>query len=81
MVLRQPSVTDYKQVAAIVNDWWGGRQMADMLPKLFFTHFSSTSLIAEEDNKLIGFLIGFYSQTKTNEAYIHFVGVAPSPSS
>ncbi|WP_078394062.1 GNAT family N-acetyltransferase [Shouchella patagoniensis] len=77
MEIRQLRDSDYKQVRAIMNDWWGGRQMADMLPKLFFTHFSSTSLIVEQNNKLIGFLIGFYSQTKANEAYIHFVGVAP----
>jgi ribosomal protein S18 acetylase RimI-like enzyme len=49
-----------------------------MLPKLFFLHFEGTSFVAEDgDGKLVAFLIGFLSQTDAEEAYIHFVGVAP----
>ena len=53
--------------------------MAPMLPKLFFLHFEGTSFVVEDDDgKLVAFLIGFLSQTDDAEAYIHFVGVAPS---
>jgi ribosomal protein S18 acetylase RimI-like enzyme len=31
----------------------------------------------EEDGELIAFLIGFVSQSREGEAYIHFVGVRP----
>jgi len=31
----------------------------------------------ERDGELVGFLIGFLSQTRMDESYIHFVGVAP----
>ena len=48
-----------------------------MLPKLFFLHFEGTSFVAEDDGMLVAFLIGFLSQTDPDEAYIHFVGVAP----
>nr|WP_242045141.1 MULTISPECIES: GNAT family N-acetyltransferase [unclassified Leptolyngbya] len=48
-----------------------------MLPKLFFVHFCETSFIAEIDQKIIGFLIGFLSQSHSEEAYIHFVGIHP----
>jgi ribosomal protein S18 acetylase RimI-like enzyme len=49
-----------------------------MLPKLFFLHFEGTSFVAEDDDgTLSAFLIGFLSQTDPEEAYIHFVGVAP----
>jgi ribosomal protein S18 acetylase RimI-like enzyme len=56
--------------------------MSDMLPRLFFTHFCGTSFVAELDNTIldntiIGFLIGFLSQTHSKEAYIHFVGIHP----
>lgn len=51
--------------------------MRDMLPKLFFVHFCETSFIAEIDQKIIGFLIGFLSQSHSEEAYIHFVGIHP----
>jgi len=51
--------------------------MADMLPKLFFIHFRDTSFIAEKENEIVGFLIGFLSQTFPDEAYVHFLGVHP----
>ncbi|WP_134686060.1 GNAT family N-acetyltransferase [Brevibacillus migulae] len=77
MKVRHVRESDYIPVISVVNDWWGGRHMADMLPKLFFQHIQDTSYIAEQDGQLIGFLIGFVSQTYPTEAYIHFIGVHP----
>ncbi|MEB2282908.1 GNAT family N-acetyltransferase [Lysinibacillus xylanilyticus] len=77
MEIRSVTGSDYYVISPLINDWWGGRNMSDMLPKLFFDHFTQTSFIAEKDGKLVGFLIGFLSQTHSNEAYIHFVGVHP----
>jgi len=77
MMIRNIQDSDYKKVISVIDEWWGGRHMADMLPKLFFVHFQSTSFIAEENGEIIGFLVGFLSQTKRNEAYIHFIGVHP----
>ena len=78
MVVRHAEPADYGRVIAIVDDWWGGRPMAAMLPKLFFVHFRDTSFVAEVDGALAGFLCGFRSQTFEDEAYIHFVGVDPA---
>jgi ribosomal protein S18 acetylase RimI-like enzyme len=75
--IRHVEPSDYPFVIPVVNDWWGGRRMADMLPKLFFVHFRQTSFVAEHGGNIIGFLIGFVSQTFGNEAYIHFAGVHP----
>jgi predicted GNAT superfamily acetyltransferase len=61
----------------VLDNWWGGRRMRDMLPRLFFVHFRETSFVAEHDGELAGFLVGFLSQTKPDEAYVHFVGVDP----
>lgn len=77
-VVRPLEPSDYGRVIAVVDDWWGGRQMAAMLPKLFFVHFAGTSFAAEEQGELAGFLCGFRSQTFEDEAYVHFVGVAPA---
>lgn len=77
MQIRNVQEQDYLKVITVLNDWWGGRQMSDMLPKLFFIHFQSTSFIVEENGEVIAFLIGFLSQTLPGEAYIHFVGVHP----
>jgi ribosomal protein S18 acetylase RimI-like enzyme len=75
--IRNVKASDYDAIIPVMNHWWGGRQMSDMLPKLFFIHFNETSFIAEKNGEIIGFLIGFKSQTYPTEAYIHFVGVHP----
>jgi ribosomal protein S18 acetylase RimI-like enzyme len=75
--IRPLAPSDYSLVISVVNAWWGGRNMADMIPKLFFIHFQQTSFAVEHQGELIGFLIGFVSQTFRDEAYIHFVGVHP----
>ena len=78
MIIRHAKPSDYGRVIGRVNVWWGGREMAPMLPKLFFLHFEGTSFVAErEDGELAGFLVGFLSQTDPAEAYVHFLGVAP----
>ena len=77
MNIRYVESSDYYVLSPLINDWWGGREMSDLLPKLFFDHFNNTSFITEENGEIVGFLIGFMSQSKKKEAYIHFVGVHP----
>ena len=79
VTVRHAKASDYGRVIGRINVWWGGRDMAPMLPKLFFIHFDGTSFVAEDaDGELLGFVCGFLSQTSADEAYIHFVGVDPS---
>ena len=75
--IRNAEPSDYRPIISVINAWWGGRSMADMLPKLFFVHFRQTSFVAENGGNIVGFLIGFISQSFPDEAYIHFVGVHP----
>ncbi|HXY17544.1 MAG TPA: GNAT family N-acetyltransferase [Gaiellaceae bacterium] len=76
--IRHAQPSDYGRVIQHVNAWWGGREMAPLLPKLFFLHFEGTSFVAERaDGTLAGFLVGFLSQTNPDEAYVHFIGIAP----
>ncbi len=77
MEIRHMKSTDYEIVSPLLDEWWDGRQMSGMVPKLFFNHFNNTSFIAEVDGEVVGFLIGFLSQSSSEEAYIHFVGVDP----
>src|SRR5688572_19584577 len=77
MYIRNIHETDYTPIITVIDSWWGGRQMADMLPRLFFTYFQKTSFVVELDGTLIAFLIGFVSQTRLTDAYIHFSGVHP----
>src|SRR6266542_4717447 len=75
--IRHAELEDHQPIIAVLDDWWGGRQASGALHKLFFIHFRETSFVAEEEGRLIGFLVGFLSQTFIDEAYIHFVGVHP----
>ena len=86
--LRTAAATDYDQIVAVVDDWWG-RPIRHALARVFLDHFYATSTIAEsgtagsgtagdEGIELAGFLIGFLSPSQPDAAYIHFVGVHPS---
>ncbi len=79
VTIREARPADYGRVIQHIDAWWGGREMASMLPRLFFVHFEGTSFVAEtNDGELAGFLCGFMSQTEPGEAFVHFLGVAPS---
>lgn len=77
LTARNSEPADHQRIIAVMKDWWGGRDLTWMLPKLFLVHFCDTSFIIEKEDDLIAFLIGFLSQSKANEGYIHFAGVHP----
>lgn len=77
MNVRAATEADHPRVLAVVEEWWGGRQLAWLAQRLFFEHFADTSLIAEDDSGLAGFLIGLLSQSRPDEAYIHMVATRP----
>jgi predicted GNAT superfamily acetyltransferase len=79
--------SDYPAISAALADWWtlpgfdtdaAKRERAALVPRLWLQHFAGTSVVAERDGALVGFLIGFLSADRATEAYIHFVGVAPA---
>ncbi len=74
--LRAAEAADYERIIAVVDDWWG-RPLRHLLPRLFLDHFHATSFVAERDEDLAGFLIGFLSPSVRDAAYIHFVAVNP----
>jgi ribosomal protein S18 acetylase RimI-like enzyme len=78
LVIDHAAPAHYAEVIGRVDDWWGGRSMAPMLPKLFFVHFRDTSFVALDGAAVEAFLCGLRSQTYDDEAYIHFVGVDPA---
>ena len=77
--LRRPAEADHPRLVAVVDEWWGGRQLHDLLPRLWFQHFTGTSWIAETaDGALAGFLVGFVSPDDPHLAYIHMVATNPA---
>ena len=75
--IRKADPLDHETIMCALQDWWGGRYLTAMLPKLFLNHFNDTSFVIEKDGEMIGFLIGFISPAIKNEAYVHFMGVHP----
>ena len=75
MRLRHVHPADYDRVLAVIDAWWDGRPMGARLSHVFFSHFAPTSFVLEVDGELVGFLLGFLSQTHLEEAYVHFVGI------
>ncbi len=76
-LLRQARSTDHARIIEVLTDWWDGRDLTWMIPKLFLNHFYKTSFIIEREHRLIAFLIGFLSPSIADEGYIHFCGVHP----
>ena len=58
MRFRQLREADHGPVVAVVDGWWGGRQVAGKLPRLFFQYFAGTSFVVEEDGEIVSFLVG-----------------------
>ena len=76
---RRPAEADHADVVRVVDDWWGGRRVRHLLPRLWFRHFGGTSWLAEtEDGRTAGLLVGFVSPDRPDEAVVHLVGVDPN---
>ena len=76
---RRPREEDHPSVVNVIDDWWGGRRLHELLPRLWFQHFTGTSWIAEtEDGRMAGFLVGFVSPDHPDTGYVHMIGADPN---
>ena len=77
--IRRPTEADYPAISHVLDDWWGGRNIDVLLPRLWLQHFTGTSWLAEtEEGRLCGFLIGFMSPDHADVAYAHLIATNPS---
>ena len=76
---RRPTDADHVRLVGKLDDWWDGRKIHHLLPRLWLQHFTGTSWIAEDAAGMpIGFLVGFISPDHPDEAYIHMVATSPN---
>ena len=47
--LRRPVEADHARLVGQIDEWWGGRKMHPLLPRLWFQHFTGTSWVAEDE--------------------------------
>ena len=79
VTFRRPTEGDYPAIIRVIDDWWGGRRMDVLLPRLWLQHFTGTSWLAETDEgALAGFLIGFLSPDQPEVAYCHMIATSPN---
>lgn len=76
---RRPREADHPVLVAVVDDWWGGRRLHDLLPRLWLQHFTGTSWVAEDAaGRIVGFLVGFHSPDHPDVAYCHMIATDPN---
>ena len=76
---RRPTEADYSTIVRVIDDWWEGRKMDILLPRLWLQHFTGTSWLAEtDDGRLAGFLVGFLSPDQADVAYCRLIATNPN---
>ena len=76
---RRPTEDDHARIVGLVDEWWGGRRMRALLPRLWVQHFAGTSWIAEDESgRLAGFIVAFISQDDPTTGYVHMVAADPN---
>ncbi|MGM0885095.1 MAG: hypothetical protein ACQEXQ_29140 [Bacillota bacterium] len=65
MNIRNIEPEDCKAILEVASDWWGSNYSSDMFSKWYIQHFRDTCLLAEENGKIIGFVMGFLSQSES----------------
>lgn len=79
ITFRRPTEDDYAAIVRVVDDWWGGRNLSQLLPRLWLQHFTGTSWLAEgPDGRIAGFLVGFLSPDHPETAYCHMIATNPN---
>ena len=79
LTFRHPTEADHARIVGLVDEWWGGRRMRALLPRLWFQHFAGTSWVAEAaDGRLEGFVVAFISQDDPTTGYVHMIGADPN---
>ena len=60
MIIRGITKKDFDYVVSVFDHWWGGPSSEKASP-FFFHELGEHALIAEEDGRVIGFLLGLVS--------------------
>lgn len=74
VALRHVTIPDLAVILDQLEDFWGGeRDMAFLHQALYVHEWGQTSVLAERDDRILGYLLGFVAQDGTG--YIHAVAV------
>ncbi len=76
MIIRGLTSTDFQHIVSVLDAWWGGPSNERALP-MFFHELGHHGLVAEEDGRLTGFLVGLVTDVAPKTGYVHLVGIHP----
>ncbi|MFK8002566.1 MAG: N-acetyltransferase family protein [Polyangiales bacterium] len=68
--------SDFDHLSTVMDRWWGGPGAQRAAPHLFH-ELGSDAIVAEDDGKMAGFLLGFLVPKSPPLGYIHLVGIHP----
>jgi GNAT superfamily N-acetyltransferase len=77
VVWRTATAGDSAAVIAAIDAWWPGIHMVHAVCPQLFEQLGDTCLVVEDDEGLVGFLVGFMSQRFRDAGYVHYAGVRP----
>ncbi len=75
MEIRPLRGTDYAAAEALV-DAWREHEVQERLDPVFFHHLGGY-VVRDDDDELVGFLLGFRSDQDPDVAFVHLVAVHP----
>lgn len=71
MKIRNVQPADYPLLISVLNDWWGGRKMSDMLPKLFLFIFRKPVLsLSKISNSVALLLVSYHKHLPMKRIFI-----------
>ena len=75
MEIQKITKSDFDQILSQLSDFWGDRSTEVVLlhHPLFLYEFGDTALVMKENEKVLGYLLGFMLPHK-KLGYIHFIG-------
>lgn len=77
MEIREASVEDYLDLHDLVGKIEGIVQHPTHFYKIMLQYFGNSIIVAVDNDELVGFLLGFVSQTNPEEYFIWQLGVDP----
>jgi GNAT superfamily N-acetyltransferase len=77
MLVRNAFPRDFIEVANKAKEWADLVIERESIYRVMTEHFRSTCFIAEDRGQMIGYLLGFRSQYRPEEAIVHLTQVAP----
>src|ERR1700741_3233303 len=76
MTFRHVTVPDLASILEELDGFWGEERDMGFLHQALYVHeFGDTSVLAEEEGRILGYLLGFVTPEGTG--YIHAVAVRP----